>query len=140
MLNIHFWIKIQSTLWQKVILTHLSAYPCRTPSETLKIDIFNWGRHNQCNKNHLVAHKMHWFTRWNGLEDHTQGFRQHLNGRFYVCKICPKRSTFLMWSPLPMSYIQNSRSRCKHTSPFWTLTETFQCQVQPSCQMTKWYN
>ena len=29
-----------------------------------------------------------------------------------------------MWSPLATSYVQNSRSGCKYTFSFWTLTET----------------
>jgi len=34
---------------------------------------------------------------------------------FCVRKKCPKRAKFSMRSPLEMSYVQNSRSGCKHT-------------------------
>ena len=38
-------------------------------------------------------------------------------------KRCPNRANPSLWWPLAMRYVQNTKSRCKYTSAFWTLTE-----------------
>jgi len=55
-----------------------------------------------------------------------------------INNICPKRSHFSEWSPLAMSYVQNSRSGRKRASTFWTPMEEHYHRPANGGAMSMW--